>query len=54
MALTNSQTLWFQGFWMFFQGQARPSSGSSRQAGWDTAKRLNAESVSVALPGWDN
>jgi len=40
-ALTADQTLWFQGFWSFFQSQGRPTKVGPKQSGWDAAYRCS-------------
>jgi hypothetical protein len=37
-ALTAAQQSWLQGFWAFFQGQARPMKVGPKRDGWDAAE----------------
>lgn len=46
MALTIEQTNWFQGFWSFFQGSARPTKAGSKRDGWDAANIVGSGSNS--------
>lgn len=45
VSLTDAQTRWFQGFWMYFNSQPRPDQ-KDKKAGWDQAEFLATRSTS--------